>query len=341
MSRRLASFTVVALAVACGSRTGLLAGSGPSGSSGSSGSSGGVSFDAGCPEPLWLLFNLRDDSGQSPMSGIYAMRADGTAGHLLPLPHSPSLNASVSPDGSTLLYATYMDPTEDGGVDSTLYSFDLASQVATPVVTTMGLTYSALSPDGKTVSYVSNFSLRAVDADGTQDRLLIAGPNDCGTGYGHPVFEPDSHTVVYATGGIIGAIGADGSDNRTLLDAIPGSFQYPNPAFSPDYQRIVVGLFCDQASPDALRIFPFASLPGATCDSGTILTSVTEGSSPNSANDPSWGVNGLIAYASGPDVFVIGPTGGMPRNMTADLTSDAGLVSASDPVWAPGCAQIP
>ena len=70
----------------------------------------------------------------------------------------------------------------------------------------MGLTYSALSPDGKTVSYVSNFSLRAVDADGTQDRLLIAGPNDCGTGYGHPVFEPDSHTVVYATGGIIGAI---------------------------------------------------------------------------------------------------------------------------------------
>jgi Tol biopolymer transport system component len=347
VSRRAASVTLVALAVACGARTGLLADSGPSGSSGSSGSSssssssGGVSFDAGnCPEPLWLLFNLRDDSGTSPMSGIYAMRADGTAGHMVSLPHSPAFNASVSPDGSKLLYATYMDPTEDGGVDSILYSFDLASQVATAVVTTTGLTYSALSPDGKTVSYVSDFSLLAVDADGTQNRSLLEGPNN-GTGYGHPVFEPDSFTVVYATGGVIGSIGADGSNNQTLLQAIPGSFQYPNPAFSPGYQQIVVGLFCDQTSPYALRIYDFASLASETCDSGTILTDVTEGSSPNGANDPSWGVNGLIAYASGPDVFVIPPSGGTPTNMTTTLTGDAGLLTASDPVWAPGCAQIP
>jgi Tol biopolymer transport system component len=339
MSRHLASFALIVLAVACGSRTGLLAGSGPSGSSGSS--SGSVSFDAGCPEPLWLLFNLRDDTGTSPMTGIYAMRADGTGGHMVSLPHSPALNPSVSPDGSKLLYATYMVPTEDGGVDSILYSFDLASQVATAVVTTTDLTYSALSPDGKTVSYVSDFDLRAIDADGTQDRLLLGGPNN-GTGYGHPVFEPDSHTVVYGTGGVIGAIGADGSNNQTLLEAIPGSFQYPNPAFSPDYQRIVVGLICDQDSPeDTLRLYAFSSLPGATCDSGSILTDVTEGSSPNSANDPSWGANGLIAYASGPDVFVIDPSGGTPENMTAGLTGDAGIVTASDPVWAPGCAQIP
>jgi hypothetical protein len=31
----------------------------------------------------------------------------------------------------------------------------------------------------------------------------------------------------------------------------------------------------------------------------------------------------------------------MPENMTAGLTGDAGIVTASDPVWAPGCAQIP
>ena len=344
MSRRIASVALVVLAFACGGRTGLLVPSGSSGSSGSStssSSSGGVSFDAGCPEPLWLLFNLRDDSGTSPMSGIYAMRADGTAGHMLSLPHSPAQNASISPDGSKLLYATYMDPTEDGGVDSTLYSFDFASQAATAIVTTTELTYSALSPDSKTVSYVSNFSLRAVDADGSNDRLLIGGPNNEGTGYGHPVFEPDSHTIVYATGGIIGAIGADGSNNVTLLDAIPGSFQYPNPGFSPGYQQIVVGLFCDQTSPEALRIYSFASLPGASCESGSILVDVNEGASFNGANDPSWGVNGLIAYASYPDVFVIDPSGGMPTNMTANLTGDAGIVTASDPVWAPGCAQIP
>jgi Tol biopolymer transport system component len=348
VSSRLASLGLVVLAVACGARTGLLAGGGESGSSGSgssssgsSSSSGGVTFDAGCPEPLWLLFNLRDDSGTSPWSGIYAMRADGTAGHRVSLPHSPALNASVSPDGSKLLYASYMPPVVDGGVDSTLYVYDFATQTATAVVTTTELTYSALSPDGRTVSYVTGYSLRAIDADGHDDRSLLVGPNSDGSGYGHPVFEPDSRTIVYATGGIIGAIRADGSNDVSLLDAIPGSFQYPNPAFSPDYQHIVVGLFCGQTSPEALRIYPFASLPGATCESGTILTPVNEGASPNSANDPSWGTNGLIAYSSYPDVFVIDAAGGTPVNLTAGLTGDAGTVTASDPVWAPGCAPIP
>jgi Tol biopolymer transport system component len=301
-----------------------------------------VSFDAGgCTEPLWLLFNLRDDSGTAPHYGIYAMRADGTGGHMVSLPNGPAMNASVSPDGSRLLYATPWPPSQGAG-DSALYAYDFATQKATPIVITTGLTYSAMSPDGQHVSYVSGYDLRSIDADGGHDLLLIPGPNDQGTGYGHPVFDSDSRTIVYATGGIIGAIGFDGSDNRTLLDAIPGSFQYPNPAFSPDYQRIVVGLICAQSSPYTLRVYPFASLPGASCESGQILTSdLTQGSSPNSANDPSWGPNGLIAYASGYDVFVIDENGGTPRNMTAALTGDAGTVSASDPVWAPGCAQIP
>jgi len=266
------------------------------------------------------------------------MRADGTGGHMLSLPNSPALYPSVSPDGSTLFYATFMPATEDGGVDSTLYRYDFTSRTATAVVTTTELTYSALSPDRRTVSYVSGYTLRAIDADGANDRALLLGPDNNGTGYGHPVFEADSRTIVYAAGGIIGAIRADGSNNVTLLEAIPGSFQYPNVAFSPEYTQIVVGLFCDRTSPYALRVYSFASLPGATCDSGRILTDINEGSSPNGANDPSWSSNGLIAYASGADVFVIDPNGGAPRNMTADLTGDAGLVTASDPVWAPGCA---
>jgi hypothetical protein len=276
---RLASFTLGALAVACGSRTGLLSEGSPVASPVDGGvsdgdvSDGGVSFHTGCTEPLWLLFDLQDDSGLN----IYAMRADGTGGHKLALPHSPASHPSVSPDGSKLLYATYMAPAEDGGVDSTLYVYDFASHAATAVVTTTELTYSALSPDGQTVSYVSNFTLRAIDSDGSNDRSLIAGPNGCGTGYGHPVFEANSHTVVYGTGGIIGAIGDDGSNNTTLLQADPGSFEYPNPAFSPDHQRIVVGVYCDQASPGTLRVYPFASLPGASCASGQLLTDVNNG----------------------------------------------------------------
>jgi Tol biopolymer transport system component len=271
------------------------------------------------------------------------MRADGSSGHMVTLPHGPAFFPRVSPDGSKLLYATALplDAQVDGGVDSALYMYDFATGDATLVTTTEGLTYSALSPDGKTVAYVSSYSLLDIPVGGTQGRVLLAGPNDDGTGYGHPTFAADPSTIVYATGGVVGAIGIDGTNNETLLDAIPGSFQYPNPAFSPDYSQIAVGAICDMTAPDALLLFTYASLPGAPCESGTVLTDVTEGASPNGANDPSWGVNGLIAYASGQDVYVISPSGGQPLNMTAVLTGDGGTVAASDPVWAPACASVP
>ncbi len=300
-----------------------------------------VSFDAGgCRLQPWLLFDLSTGTAQG--SGIYAMRQDGTEGHLLDLPHGPGLFPSISHDGGKLLYATYLSPDAevDGGDDSALYMFDLASHTATLVVTTMQLTYSSLSPDGQTIAYVTGYSLHDIAPDGTNDRALLVGPNN-GTGYGHPTFAADPRTVLYGTGGTIGAIGVDGSGNQTLLTTIPDSFEYPNPAMSPDDAQLVMGGNCSPDSPDALRVYPFASLPGASCESGQILAMVTDGFSPNSANNPSWGPSGLIAYASGPDVWVIPATGGMPTNMTAGLTGDGGTVSASDPVWAPACATLP
>lgn len=322
-----------AIAIACGSRTGLEV----------PGAIDESTFDAGCQQqlPSWLLFDTFDPTGAGA-SGIYAMRADGTAGHTVPLPHAPALFPSVSPDGSKLLYATFLDTDggADGGDDSALYVYDFASRTASLVVTTSQLTYSAMSPDGKTVAYTTGYSLHAIAPDGTNDRALLVGPN-CGAGYGHPTFTADSQTILYATGGVIGAIGTDGTSNETLLSAIPGSFQYPNPAFSPDYRRIVVGVYCDQDSPQALLIYPYASLPGATCESGQLLVDVNDSSAPNLANDPSWGSNGLIAYGSGQDVYVIDAAGGTPTDMTSGLTGDGGSVTASDPVWAPGCAPIP
>jgi hypothetical protein len=342
MRGRWRSLALLAPLAACGARTGLLtAGSTPT----QEDAGPIVSFDAGgCREQPWLLFDLSDDSAQAT-SGIYAMRADGTDGHLLDLPHGPGYFPSISPDGSKLLYATFLPPDADvgvdGGDDSVLYMYDLASHTATPVVTTSQLTYSALSPDGQTVAYVSGFSLHDIAPDGTNDRTLLMGPNDQGTGYGHPTFAADPHTVLYGTGGIIGAIGIDGSDNETLLGVIPGSLQYPNPAMSPDDTQLVMGGVCSQGSPYALRVYPFAALPGASCESGQILALATEGASPNSANDPSWGPDGIIAYASGQDVWLIPATGGTPTNFTAGLTGDGGVTSASDPVWAPACAVLP
>jgi hypothetical protein len=332
---------LLALIAACGARTGLLTQGSPPGAP-----EPVVSFDAGgCHELPWLLFDVFDDTAQGATgaTGIHAMRADGTGERRVDLPHGPALYPSISPDGSKLLYATFLplDAEADGGDDSALYMFDLASHTTTLVVTTMQLTYSALSPDGQTVAYVTGYSLHDIAPDGTNDRALLNGPNNDGSGYGHPTFAADPRTILYGTGGIIGAIGIDGSANQTLLTTIPGSFQYPNPAMSPDDTQLVMGGNCSQDTPDALRVYPFASLPGASCESGQILTMVSDGSSSNSANDPSWGPNGLIAYASGQDVYVIPATGGTPTNMTAGLTGDSGAISASDPVWAPACATLP
>lgn len=331
---------VLALIAACGARTGLIAQD--AGATDAGEPDAPVSFDAGCPQSQpWLLFDVLDYSGTAS-GGIYAMRADGTAGHAVTLPHGPAFFPSVSPGGSKLLYATslYPDGGYDGGNDSALYVYDFASQTSTLVAQTQELTYSALSPDGKTVAYVSGYTLRDIASDGTNDLALLVGPNGCGTGYGHPVFA-DSSTIVYGTGGIIGAIGIDGSGNQTLLTAIPGSFQYPNPAFSPDYQRIVMGAFCDPASADALRIYAYATLAETTCESGQLLVDVSNGAASNMANNPSWSPGGLIAYGSGQDVFVIDASGGTPTNMTAGLTGDGGTLAAADPVWAPACAPIP
>ena len=335
-SRRLraGSLSALALVAACGARTGLEAEGG--------GGAKPVSF-AACPQPPlpWLLFDLSDET-PGGKSGIYAMRGDGTAGHRLTLPHSPAFFPSVSPDGSKLLYATFETPDAGGATGrALLYLYDLAGRAATLVVTTPDLTYSALSQDGQTVAYVNGYSLHDVAPDGTNDRTLLAGPNGDGSGYGHPTFA-DSRTILYGTGGIVGAIGVDGSNGETLLTTIPGGLQYPNASLSPDRRQLVVGAFCDPSSPDALRIFSFASLPGATCASGQVLVDVSESASPNNgANDPSWGPDGLIAYGSGQDVYVIDASGGTPTNMTAALTGDGGLHAASDPVWAPGCAVLP
>src|SRR5580692_12642450 len=81
----------------CGARTALLvqdAGPPP------------VTFDSGaCTELPWLLFDIVYDTG-TPTAGIYAMRADGSSGHMVTLPHGPAFFPRVSPDGSKLLYAT-------------------------------------------------------------------------------------------------------------------------------------------------------------------------------------------------------------------------------------------
>ncbi len=316
--------------LACGARTPLDAGA-------AAGEAAGSQSPA-CDRAPWLLFDVDGDGADST---IYAMRADGTELHPVPLPHAPALYPSVSPDGMKLLYVTYYPTTVDGGDDSNLYVYDFANGTATLVVTAPELAYSALSPDGQTIAYAAGYTLYAIGSDGTNNRALLSG-TDVTTGYGHPAFARDSQTIVYGALGTIGSIRADGSDGVTLLTGVVGSFEYPNMAFSPDYTEIVTGIFCSPTAPQALIVFPYAALPGEACASGTVLADVNESSSFNmGANDPSWGPNGLIAYGANADVYVIPAAGGTPSPLTRALTGDAGLLTASDPVWAPACAAIP
>lgn len=340
-SSSLSTVAVLALAAACGSRTGLFA---PT-ESGNPPIDGGLpdeGVDSGCPQHdnPWLVFDTSSTMGGSET--MYAMRADGSAGHFVQLPHAPAYFPSVSPDGTELLYATPLQPDAGGGggpnaPDSALYAYDLVAHTERLLVTTQGLTYSALSPDRQTVAYVSLYSLHAASPGGANDRTLLAGPNGDGAGYGHPTFA-DSQTVVYGTGGAIGAIGIDGSNNRTLVMQT-ATLLYPNVGFSPDHQRLAAGVYCDPTTAPALAVYDWASLP-APCGSGQVLAAVTESSSFNGANDPSWGPTDLIAYGSGTDVYVVPATGGTPTDVTQSLT-DAGMLTAEEPVWAPGCVTVP
>jgi len=271
---------------------------------------------------------------------MYAMRADASEGHFVRLPHAPAYFPSVSPDGTELLYATPLVDAGGGGPgapDSALYAYDLVGHTERLLVTTQTLTYSALSPDRQTVAYVSGYSLHLASPGGANDRTLLAGPNGDGTGYGHPTFA-DSRTVVYVTGGAVGAIGIDGSGNRTLVSQSATQL-YPNVGFSPDHQHLAAGVLCDQTLTPALVVYDWASLP-APCGSGKVLAQVSESSSFNGANDPSWGPTGLVAYGSGNDVYVIPASGGAPTDVTQNLT-DAGMLTAEEPVWAPGCVVVP
>ncbi len=114
---------------------------------------------------------------------------------------------------------------------------------------------------------------------------------------------------------------------------------YPNAGFSPDRRRLAVGVDCDPTSLPAIAVFDWASLP-APCASGQVVAQVSESSAFNGANDPSWGPTGLIAYGSDSDVYVVPATGGTPTDVTQGLT-DAGMLTAEEPVWAPGCVVVP
>ena len=323
--------------VGCGSRTGLDVAASAAAIAPSDAGSNADAGNATCAnaDRPWLLFEL---DGTTSLE-LYAMRSDGTEGHVLALAHSAPLYASLTNDGTKLLYVTFEDET-DGGDVGTLYLEDLDHGTATRILSGPSPSYSALSSEGNSLVYTLGYDVHVIDVTGNDDRVLLQHPADAPWGYGHPVIVGSSDTFLFGFGGAFGSIHLDGSADTTLVDDGNG-FDYPNPAVAPDLANVVSALQCPDDMLPSLRVFSYASLPAA-CDSGRKLAP-TQGysSAPNAAADPAWGPTGLIAYADAKDVYVVDPAGGAPRNMTATLTAGLSNGGAFDPLWAPGCAPIP
>ncbi len=202
-----------------------------------------------------------------------------------------------------------------------------------------------MSPDGKLVAYGFIPDLRLATIDDQNDHVLIPGPYNAGCcpwSYGHPVFSPDSQTIYFSTIGILESIHTDGTGLQMLEQdqffanpSIPG-FSFPNVSLSPDGTELVAQVACDVAE---LRIFKVGVLPGDPCTVGTKLVEVEASEASNEASNPSWGPTQIV-YDNNKDLFLIDPTGGTPQNLTQSVTTGEESF-ASDPVWAPACAELP
>lgn len=323
----------------CGARTGLR------GVGADAGAPGSVTPTCTKPQSPWLLFDYSAGNGQP--YGIAAMRLDGSSFHVVD-PGSANVhrNPSVSPDGRSLLYISSSD-TQDS-----LMLRDLASGKTRTIAQTTytlqnpGLGKAAVSPDNKWIAFSDDADVEIATFTGSDAHVLVKGPYQAGCcpwGYGHPEFSADSSLIYFSTISRLESIRPDGSGRKLLYqdqffsNPLISGFDFPNASLSPDGQKMVAEVACDVGE---LRVFDVGSLPADPCKTGTKLVEIGLSEATNEAANPSWGPDGQIAYDDAKDLFVIPATGGKPRNVTAGFTTKQGAMAA-DPVWAPGCADIP
>jgi Tol biopolymer transport system component len=264
------------------------------------------------------------------------MHADGSQSHTLDLPVERPLYPAFSRDGRYMLVVEYALPPAES---ASLVVIDLTTRTTRIVASGHQLSASAVSPDGRSIAYTSHLDVRAVNWDGSDDRVLVSGPYEagcCSWGYGHPAFGATSDGVLFATAGIIGSVSLDGSHRRQLLTEDFTRLVFPNVAFSPDGTRFAAGVACN--GDRSLRIYTLASLP-ASCETGTVVTPVTESTAGNQSTNPAWGPNGFIAFQQDRDIYVIPAEGGAEENLTAQLSGDP--ASVGYPAWAPAGTRLP
>jgi hypothetical protein len=283
-----------------------------------------------CSTSPWVIFALANDSpDQGPLSNvIYAIRADGTGGHALALPHPSATFPSVSAVGTSMV-TTLWDR-------SALYVFSFGATSDARVDTlTVGdvLGGAALSPDGSTVVYTSGSSA------GLLALAAASGASTGGATFGSggaalPIYAPGAQEILCAFDSTIASVSLPGGVTTALIDDVSQSGS-PFPTVSPDGMSLATVIACLTGG-DALRVYSLSSLP-AECTDGRVVTAVPNLSGPAR---PSWGPDDVIAYSDGQDIWLVPGSGGTPMKLTAALTGGPENTVATSPTWAPACTPL-
>ena len=149
-------------------------------------------------------------------SQIYLMNADGSNLRKLTNPGSGAIDTEpfFTPDGQSIYF------TSDRGGSPQIYR--MAASGGEPTRITFDGDYNVsprVSPDGKTLAYISRvsgrFQLMAMDLDSRQTQALTDGPRD-----ESPTFAPNGRIILYASDvdgrGVLYAVSSDGRFRQRL-----------------------------------------------------------------------------------------------------------------------------
>lgn len=289
----------------------------------------------------WIVFDAAPQDPQpSPNAGagggfgvdgnrdLYAMRPDGTQLTRLTSNIGFDWQASFSPDGSALTFAS----AREGGSD--IYVMNRAQHSVTKVTQRGDAERPSFSPNGRLLTFVSAHSVYTIKLDGSQETLIGPGENSRFISNDEIAIGQDANGTNIQPGGIK-LVRLDGTESSLLVvggeGGAPGTTQpVAIRSVSPAGDQIAYVTECGPTSRLSILAAPITGTTQAC--SGQPLAPAGEWQSYD--DFASWGPNNAIVYANtyafldGSRVVLTGP------DLSRCMVTEANL-NAANPVWAP------